>query len=104
MQINDGYLIVFYDLPTLTKQDIRNYNKFRKKLISFGYEQLQKSVYYKYIRDLKTTDRENYNIKSITSNDSNVVSLKITKMQFEKIQVISGEFNYIDRSVSCVEY
>ncbi|MCF0111305.1 MAG: CRISPR-associated endonuclease Cas2, partial [Erysipelotrichaceae bacterium] len=37
--------IVFFDLPTITAADRRNYNRFRKMLIKNGYIMLQESVY-----------------------------------------------------------
>ena len=40
-------MIVFFDLPTLTNEDKRNYRKFRKVLIKNGFIMLQESVYCK---------------------------------------------------------
>lgn len=38
-------LLVFFDLPTETADDKRNYRHFRKALISNGFIMLQESVY-----------------------------------------------------------
>ena len=40
-------VIVFFDLPTLTTEDKRNYSKFRRFLIKNGFMMLQESVYAK---------------------------------------------------------
>lgn len=40
-------VIVFFDLPTDTAKDRRNYNKFRRNLINDGFIMLQESVYSK---------------------------------------------------------
>jgi len=40
-------VILFFDLPVITRNDIRTYSLFRKKLISSGYIMLQYSVYSK---------------------------------------------------------
>ncbi len=40
-------MLVFFDLPTLTKEDKRNYRQFRKLLIKNGFIMLQESVYCK---------------------------------------------------------
>ena len=40
-------LILFFDLPVVTKKDRRNYNVFRKYLIKNGYLMMQYSVYCK---------------------------------------------------------
>ncbi|MGC8697432.1 MAG: CRISPR-associated endonuclease Cas2, partial [Halothiobacillus sp.] len=38
-------LMVFFDLPTLTREDKRAYTLFRRFLIQDGYDMLQWSVY-----------------------------------------------------------
>lgn len=40
-------ILVFFDLPTETLEDRRNYRHFRKFLMSSGYIMLQESVYVK---------------------------------------------------------
>ena len=40
-------VIVFFDLPTETTEDKKNYRKFRKFLIKGGFLMLQESVYAK---------------------------------------------------------
>ena len=40
-------MIVFFDLPTETALDRRNYSKFRKFLINEGFIMMQESVYTK---------------------------------------------------------
>lgn len=39
------WVMVMFDLPTSTKEDRKNYTRFRKKLIESGFMQLQFSVY-----------------------------------------------------------
>ena len=38
-------MLVFFDLPTETAEDRRNYNRFRKYLIKNGFIMMQESVY-----------------------------------------------------------
>lgn len=38
-------VIVFFDLPTQTSEDLQNYRKFRKVLLVNGFYMLQESVY-----------------------------------------------------------
>lgn len=38
-------VLVFFDLPTLTLEDKREYRRFRKYLIETGFIMLQKSVW-----------------------------------------------------------
>lgn len=45
-------LLVFFDLPTLTKQDRKNASCFRRFLLNDGYFMLQLSVYLRVCKDL----------------------------------------------------
>lgn len=40
-------MLVFFDLPTFTNEDKRNYRQFRKLLMKNGFIMLQESVYCK---------------------------------------------------------
>ena len=42
-------MIVFFDLPTKTTADLREYRKFRKLLITNGFVMMQESVYSKLV-------------------------------------------------------
>ena len=44
-------MIVFFDLPTKTTADLREYRKFRKLLITNGFVMMQTSVYKGYKQD-----------------------------------------------------
>ena len=44
-------VLVLFDLPTLNRQQIQEYNRFRKYLNHEGYIRLQKSAYVVLIRD-----------------------------------------------------
>ena len=46
-------LILFFDLPVVSKEDRRIYATFRKYLIKNGYIMMQYSVYYKYLQIVK---------------------------------------------------
>lgn len=104
MIINDGYIFLFYDLPMKTKKDYKKYAIFRSRIVNRGYIMLQESVYYKYLRDLKHKNDEDKFIKSIAINKSNIISLKLTSLQFNNIEKICGDFNLKDLSTNIVEY
>lgn len=85
--------IVFFDLPTETSEDRRNYTRFRKVLIKNGFVMLQESVY---TRMLITPSVGDSVIKIIRSNKppSGIVQvLIVTEKQFSKMECISGEYH-----------
>lgn len=91
-------MIVFFDLPTETAEDRRNYRKFRKALIKNGFIMMQESVYCK----LMTTPSVENSAKKVIQNNKPpagiVQTLTVTEKQFAKMDFIVGEnmSEYID--------
>lgn len=84
---------VFFDLPTETNEDKRNYRRFRKLLIKNGFIMLQESVY---TRMLITPTAERSVVNLIRKNrppDGMVLALTVTEKQFQKMEFITGEFH-----------
>ena len=86
-------LLVFFDLPTLTPQNRRDYSRFRRYLVQHGYLMLQQSVYCKLA--LNPTAANLY-LESLRRNrpPSGVVQvLTITEKQFSRKEFLLGEFS-----------
>ena len=85
-------MIVFFDLPTLTNEDKRNYRKFRKVLIKNGFIMLQKSVYCK----MMTSPSMEKSMKNMVHNNKPpkglIQTITITEKQFVKMDYIVGEY------------
>lgn len=93
-------MLVFFDLPTLTTENRRNYRKFKKALIEHGFIMLQESVYCKM---LTTPSVENSAKNVIYKNqppEGLVQILVVTEKQFAKMDFVVGEFrtDIIDNS------
>ena len=85
--------LVFFDLPTETNEDKRNYRQFRKLLIKNGFIMLQESVY---TRMLITPTAERAVVNLIRKNrppEGMVQVLTVTEKQFGKMEYITGEFH-----------
>ena len=85
-------LLVFFDLPTETAEDKRNYRHFRKFLIREGFIMLQESVY---TRMLITPTAGQSLLSSLRKNkppNGLVQVLSLTEKQFEKMEFITGEY------------
>lgn len=91
-------ILVFFDLPTETAEDKRNYRHFRKELINGGFIMLQESVYCK----LMTTPSVENSVKNMLQKNKPpkglVQSLVVTEKQFAKMDFIVGKMQseYID--------
>ena len=91
-------MLVFFDLPTETADDRRNYRKFRNVLLKGGFIMLQESVYSK----VMTTPSVETSVKNMIVKNKPpkglVQVLTVTEKQFEKMDYIVGEAKseYID--------
>lgn len=84
-------VIVFFDLPTTTKKDIREYTKFRKFLIRSGFIMLQESVYSKIALNTTAVDAIARNVRKNKPPSGLVQMLSITEKQFARMEFVVGE-------------
>ena len=85
-------MIVFFDLPTDTAADRRNYRKFRKMLLSNGFIMMQESVYCKLLINASAEDAVRAVVRKNKPPKGIVEILTVTEKQFAKIEYITGEF------------
>lgn len=84
-------ILVFFDLPTETGENKRDYRKFRKVLIKNGFIMLQESVY---SRMLITPGAGELVVNVIRKNKPPkgiVQILTVTEKQFSQMEYIVGE-------------
>lgn len=84
-------LIVFFDLPTLTNEDKRNYTRFHKYLLKSGFVMMQKSVYSKLAVNNVTSQTLRNKIAQNVPPSGVVELLEITENQFARIEYLVGE-------------
>ena len=84
-------VIVFFDLPMLTKKDVRQYTYFRKYLISQGFVMIQKSVYSKIALNNTASDAIIGNLKKNLPETGLVQILTITENQYQSMEFLVGE-------------
>ena len=83
--------IVFFDLPTITEENRRDYRKFRKVLIKNGFLMMQESVY---CRMLINPTAEKSVVDIIRRNkppDGIVQVMTVTEKQFSHMEYICGK-------------
>lgn len=85
-------IIVFFDLPTETNEDKRNYRNFRNTLLKDGFIMMQESVYTK----LMTTPSVENSVKNLiykNKPEKGIVQiLTVTEKQFSKMEFVVGEY------------
>ncbi len=84
-------ILCFFDLPTETAEDKRNYRAFRRTLIKNGFLMLQESVYCK----LMTTPSVENSVKKLIRDNKPpvgaVLLLTVTEKQFSAMEYVVGE-------------
>jgi len=84
-------VILFFDLPTETLEDKREYRNFRKFLIKKGFLMMQESVYCKLALNQTVASAVVSAVKNNKPKDGLVQLLVVTEKQFAKMEYICGE-------------
>ena len=84
-------VMVFFDLPTLTKADIREYTKFRKFFVKSGFVMMQESVYSKIALNQTSVEAVLRNVRKNKPSGGLVQVLCVTEKQFSKMEYIVGD-------------
>ena len=84
-------ILVFFDLPTETANDRRNYRKFRKDLLKNGFFMMQESVYCRMVLNKTSEKTVVDNIFKMRPPQGLVQVLTVTEKQFVNMRYITGE-------------
>lgn len=81
-------ILVFFDLPTETAKDRKNYSQFRKFLIKEGFIMMQESVYAKLVLNNSITNSIKDKISKNKPQKGIVQMLIITEKQVNSMEYI----------------
>ena len=88
-------ILLFFDLPMLSKNDRKEYSRFRKELKKNGYVSIQESVNIKLLHNSAQNKRELEKLKSFSPKTGSVYSIPICVSDFKKLASLSSEaFNF----------
>jgi len=85
------WVFVFFDLPTATKKERKNYTKFRKFLLKDGFIMMQFSVYSRICKGDDSVDTHKKRVKEHLPPKGHVRMLSITDLQYSKMETLIGE-------------
>ena len=85
------WLIAMFDLPVTTKQARRDYARFRKYLLTEGFQRLQFSVYARFCANEESANGFRKRIRKRLPSGGNVRLVAITDRQFGKMDVFIGQ-------------
>ncbi len=79
------WLIVFFDLPTSTKQDRYEYTQFRKRLQKDGFSMMQYSVYIRHCASRESADVHTRRIRQMLPPNGQISIAQFTDKQYGRI-------------------
>ena len=86
-----GWIMLMFDLPTTTKREQSQANKFRQGLLKEGFTMLQFSVYTRACIGYDHMKKKAKHIENIIPNNGNVRVFFITDKQWEKSICVIGQ-------------
>lgn len=92
-------VIVFFDLPTTTKEDLRAYQKFRTNLLQIGFDMIQYSVYSKICTNKQSADSCILKVSNIAPNNGSIRAIIMTEKQYSSMTVIIGGITNSEKNI-----
>lgn len=83
--------MVFFDLPTESLDDKRNYRKFRKFLIASGFLMMQESVYCKLALNQTVANTVAAQVRKNVPPEGKIQMMIVTERQFARMEYLVGE-------------
>ena len=93
-------IIVFFDLPVVSKKEKKIYRRFRKWLIGSGYNMLQYSVYSKIFNNRDSAKKHIAKLKKNAPSKGAVRIMLVTEKQYAKMEIIVGGKSLQESEVS----
>ena len=84
------WVLVFFDLPTETKKDKKNYTLFRKKVLADGFQMFQFSMYIRHCNSKENADVHIKRVKSALPSKGHVGIMCVTDKQFGMMEIFRG--------------
>ena len=84
-------VMVLYDLPVGSSNEIREYTRFRKYLIKSGFMMMQESVYTKLALNQTASNYIMENVRKNRTESGIVQMITITEKQFSNMELVTGK-------------
>ena len=85
------WILVFFDLPTETKQERKIYTDFRKKILQDGFTMFQFSIYLRHCASRENAEVHIKRVKSFLPEKGHIGIMCITDKQFGDMEIYFGK-------------
>lgn len=93
-------LILFFDLPMVTKADVRIYTHFHKYLVQEGYIMMQYSIYCKLFPNREAAVKHVDILKRNVPVEGHVRVMMVTEKQYSKMVLLTGSKSHQESSIN----
>lgn len=84
------WVLVFFDLPTETKRDKKNYAQFRKRILADGFQMFQFSMYIRHCSSKENADVHTKRVKKLLPPKGHIGIMCVTDRQFGMMEIFQG--------------
>jgi CRISPR-associated protein Cas2 len=84
------WVMVFFDMPTQTSADRKQYSRFRKNLLKDGFGMFQYSIYIRHCMSREFAQKHMRRVRQYLPKKGKIVLFTLTDKQFGMIEVYSG--------------
>lgn len=84
------WILVMFDLPTETKTDRKNADKFRKSMLADGFQMFQFSLYLRHCASRENADVHLQRVKKLLPPKGHIGILTITDKQFGMMEIFQS--------------
>jgi len=85
------WVLVFYDLPTETKQERKAAADFRKKMMADGFAMFQFSIYLRHCPSMENAEVHTKRVQKLLPEKGHVGIMSITDKQFGMMKLFEGK-------------
>ncbi len=85
------WILVFFDLPVITKKERKIATRFRKEIMGDGFSMFQFSIYVRHCPSRENADVHIKRVKRILPEKGHVGILTITDKQFGSMEIFYGQ-------------
>lgn len=85
------WIMVFFDLPTETRKDRKNYSVFRRRIMADGFQMFQFSMYVRHCSSRENTNVHVQRVRNILPPNGHIGILTITDRQFSMMEIFRGK-------------
>ena len=93
-------ILVFFDLPVVSKKDRKIYAQFRKFLIKDGYDMIQFSVYSRICNGEDGTNKHYERLKENLPKKGSIRVMKVTEKQYASMEILVGKKTIRERKIN----